>query len=340
MTVTIKDVAKKAKVSAATVSLVLNKNKRISSETRDRVLKAVKALDYHRSRSARDLVSKQSGNIGFILTDDHFSRSEPFYTRIFLGTEFQARDNEFYVLLTTISSNYRSDDPLPRFVLEKNVEGIILAGKLPQSFIENLKRHSIPLIFVDFYPSEGNYPVVMSDNISGGYQATEHLINCGHRNIAFVNGDRAHPSINERLMGYKMALEKSGIMLKIPPPIVYESSTDRISGFRAAETLLKNNPDITAIFACNDAMAIGILQFLKQRGLKVPKDISLIGFDDVEADLSLDPPLTTMRVNKEEMGVQAMKQLVEIIQNRSTIPRKTLVPVELVIRGSTCKISR
>jgi LacI family transcriptional regulator len=340
MTVTIKDVAKKAKVSAATVSLVLNKNRRISSETSDRVLKAVKALDYHRSRSARDLVSRQSGNIGFVLTDDHFSRSEPFYTKIFLGTEFQARDSEFYVLLTTISSNYRSDDPLPRFVLEKNVEGIVLAGKLPQSFIENLKRYNVPLMFVDYYPGEGNYPVVMSDNISGGFQATQHLIDCGHRRIAFVNGDRGHPSINERLMGYKLALEKSGMSLNSPLPLIYEASTDRVSGFSAAETILKKYPDVTAIFACNDAMAIGILQYLKQKGLRVPKDVSLIGFDDVEADLSLDPPLTTMRVNKEEMGVQAVKQLVEIIHNRSTIPRKTLVPVELVIRGSTCKVSK
>ena len=119
-----------------------------------------------------------------------------------------------------------------------------------------------------------------------------------------------------------------------------ESSTDRASGYDAAKRILKNFSQITAVFCCNDAMAIGILQYLRELGLKVPKDMSIVGFDDVEADLSLDPPLTTIRVNKEEMGVQAVKQLVELIKNPGAIPRKTLVPVELIVRGSTCKVKR
>jgi len=211
MAVTIKDVAKKANVSPATVSLVIHKHQRISSQTRSRVLKAIKELNYHPSRSARGLVSRQSGNIGFILRDDHFSRIEPFYTKIFLGTEFQARGDEYYILLTTVPADFKKGDQLPRFVLERNIEGVILAGKIPLTLIEALINSGIPLVFVDYYPPNGNYPVVMIDNIAGGIQATTHLIQCGHRRIAFIAGDIEHPSINERFQGYKMALEKARI---------------------------------------------------------------------------------------------------------------------------------
>ncbi len=139
---TIKDIAKKAGVSIATVSFVINKTKPISSETKDRVEKTIKSLNYHPSKSARSLVTGNTGNIGFILTDDHFLRTEPFYTRIFLGTEFEARNEGYYILLTSIRSDYDKKDILPRFVLNKSVDGIIIAGKIP----DNLDRKVITLI--------------------------------------------------------------------------------------------------------------------------------------------------------------------------------------------------
>ena len=133
-----------------------------------------------------------------------------------------------------------------------------------------------------------------------------------------------------------MALEKSGL----PPLSVTDGlSTDRISGYRTAKKLVNQTNDLTAIFTCNDAMAIGVLQYLREKKIRVPKDISIIGFDDVEADLSMDPPLTTMRVNKEEMGIQAVRLIVEMLQNKTTKPRKILVPVELIVRESTRKIN-
>jgi LacI family transcriptional regulator len=335
MPVTIKDVAKKANVSSATVSLVVNKNKRISEETRARVLKAIKDLHYYPSRSAIGLVSKHTGNIGFILTDDHFSRSEPFYTKIFIGTEFQARDDHYYVLLTTIPNTFNKCDPLPRFILERNVDGVILAGRVPKKLIECIGEYKLPIVFVDYYPVNSNYSVVMCDNISGGLQATQHLIECGHRSIAFIYSDMQHPSISERFQGYRMALEKFGLN---PFSVTDGQSTDRISGYKAAKKLLNQNNNVTAIFACNDAMAIGVLQYLREKHIQVPKEISIVGFDDVEADLSIDPSLTTMRVNKEEMGIQTLRLMVEMLQNETTKPRKVLVPVELIVRGSTCRI--
>ena len=143
---TIKDVAKFAGVSTATVSLVINNNSRISPTTKKKVINAIRELDYHPSKSARDLVSKKTGNIGFILTDDHFLRTEPFYTRIFLGAEFQAREGEYYILLTTVKSNFKKSDQLPRFVLEKSIDGIIIAGKVPQNLIDRICVLNIPVV--------------------------------------------------------------------------------------------------------------------------------------------------------------------------------------------------
>lgn len=337
MVATIKDVAKKAKVSVATVSLVMHDHHRISPETKRKVRKVIKDLDYHPVRLARGLVSQKSGNIGFIVTEDHFSRSEPFYTQIFLGTEFQAREYEYYILLTTVSANFNSQSKMPRFVLERNVEGVILAGKVPQPLVENLLKIKMPLVFVDYYPPQGNYPVVMIDNFEGGKKATQHLIDCHHQRIAFIGGDITHPSIRERFQGYKAALEQNQIPYDPGLVITDEPYPAREYGYSAARKLLQRNHIFSAIFTCNDAMAIGVLQYLKEKKIKVPQEISIIGFDDVEANLSMDPPLSTIRVPKVEMGIEAIKLLSEILKQKQIQSRKILIPVELVIRASTCE---
>ena len=157
MSNTIKDVAEKAGVSTATVSLVVHNNARISPETSKKVLKVIKQLNYFPSRSARGLVSKKTGNIGFLLTEDHFLKTEPFYTIIFLGTEFATRETNYYVLLTTVKSEFVKTEPLPRFIKEKNIDGIIIAGKIPSQQIDRIKQMKIPLVFVDYYPPDGEF---------------------------------------------------------------------------------------------------------------------------------------------------------------------------------------
>jgi len=326
-------------VSIATVSLVINNHKRISSDTKLLVNQAIKELNYHPSHTARGLVSSKTKNIGFILTEDHFLRSEPFYTRIFLGTEFEARSYEYYILLTTIPSDFEKGDKLPRFILERNIDGIIVAGKVPDALIKELEKYEMPLAFVDYYPPSEKYPVVLIDNVSGGLQAVQHLLGLGHKNIAFIGADIKHPSIRDRFQGYKIALERAGITFNPN----YNTITDekypaRENGFQAAKKLLKKNKKITAIFTCNDAMAIGVMQYLKDNNIRVPDDISLIGFDDVEADLSLDPPLCTISVPKLEMGIEAFRLMKDILKNRVKSPKKILVPTELVIRKSTGKV--
>jgi len=335
MSITIKDVANKAGVSIATVSFVINNSKHVTTETKNRVLKTIKILNYHPSKSARDLVSKKTGFIGFILTDDHFLRTEPFYTRIFLGTEFEARSDDYYILLTSVRSDFNKNDQLPRFVLNKSVDGIIIAGKIPINLIERLSDYNLPIIFIDFVPPSNGYPLILIDNIQGGVLATDHLIHLGHKNIAFIGGDIEHTSVRDRLNGYKQALEKANIPLKNNLIIVDAPYPDRQNGYNSAKRLFAKNKNVTAIFTCNDAMAIGVMHYLKDNDYVIPRDVSLIGFDDVEADLMLNPLLTTIRVPKIELGTEAFRLIVNILKNKKSIPKKILVPVELIVREST-----
>ncbi len=337
MRITIRDVAKKAKVSTATVSLVIHGNDRISKLTRNRVLRAIQELNYYPSRSARDLVSRKSGNIGFVITEDHFLKTEPFYTKIFLGCEFEARKHPYYVLLATISRDYSEEVPLPRFVLEKSVDGVIIAGSVADSFIKNLKRYHLPTVYIDYYPEEGEHAAILIDNLNGAKEAVQHLIDCGHKEIGFIGGDIGHPSIRDRFQGYKMTLEMNGIEYNDIYAVIDEEIISRERGYRATERLLAKNKNITAIFACNDAMAIGAMQYLKEKQYRIPEDISLIGFDDIESDLFLDPPLTTLNVPKMDMGSEALRLISEIIDKGESNPKKVLMPVELVIRKSTCE---
>ncbi len=335
---TIKDVAMQANVSIATVSLVLHDNKRISALTKNKVLKTVKALNYHPLRSAQDLVNRRTGNIGFILTDDRFLRTEPFYTRIFLGTEFEAGDNDYYVLLKTIKRDFKKGDPIPRFILERSVDGIIIAGKVPNTFVDEILKYKLPIVFIDYQVPNNKFPSIIIDNINGGIVATKHLIDQGHKSIAFIGGDISHPSINERLIGYRSAHENASLKIDEELIITTAESTDRQNGYNSAKALFSKNKKITAIYACNDAMAIGVMQFAKDNNIIIPEDISLIGFDDVEADLLLDPPLTTIRVPKIKLGIEAVQLLINNIKTKNQLPKKILVPVELIVRKSTKKI--
>jgi len=336
---TIKDVAREVNVSIATVSLVINNHGRISQDTRKKVLKAIRKLNYHPSRSARGLVSRKTGNIGFILTEDHFLRTEPFYTKIFLGTEFEARTKDYYVLLATVNSSFSNVDSLPRFILERNFDGIIIAGKVPNSLIASILIYKKPTVFVDFSPNNGDYPNILTDNLKGGQLATEHLIEYGHKNIAFVGGEISHSSITDRLQGYKLALEGAKINIDESLIITNDDYLSRQNGCSSAELLINRRKDVTAIFAANDATAIGVMQCLKNKGIEIPDRISVIGFDDVEADLFIDPPLTTIRVPKLDMGTEAIQLILGIINNKNIKTKKILMPVELIVRKSTKNIN-
>lgn len=332
---TIKDVARLSGLSLSTVSLVINKRGYVSRETREKVLKVVNDLSYHPTRSARGLASKTSGNLGFILSDYHFSQAEQFYTKIFLGTEFEARNHNYYILLTTVGKTFNAKNEVPRFLLERNVDGVIIAGKVTGKLIDYIDALGIPIVLVDYDSKKRGHSTVVTDNRAGARMAMEHLLDLGHRSVAFIAGDIEHPSIAERFGGFQDVLHEHNIIPDEQLIVVDQPTLWGSDGAEAIDKILQRGKLPTAVFAANDSMAIGCVKLLRERGLKIPADVAVVGFDDLEMSSHLEPPLTTVRVLKEEMGKLAVLRLVEMIRSKSRAMVNTHVPVELVIRAST-----
>jgi LacI family transcriptional regulator len=330
---TIRDVAKKAGMSLSTVSLVLNNKGYVSETNKQKILRIIKDLDYHPQRSARGLASQLSGNIGFILTEDHFSQSEPFYTRIFLGTEFEARKHNYYILLTTVGKNVKETPDIPRFLLEHNVDGVIIAGKIGSSWIEYIKNKNIPILLVDFAaPRVSNIAI---DNRAGAELVVRHFLKGGHTKIGFIGGDLQHPSIHERFSQYRTVMQDEGLGPIEQWSAIEQPQTTQEDGYEAAKKLFGGNTERpTAVFAANDAMAIGCMKYVKEHGLKIPDDVAIAGFDNVEAGLHVEPRLTTVNVHREEMGSLAVRRIVEMVKEKSGVVTRTITPVELVVRDS------
>lgn len=335
MSATIKEVAKLAGVSQSTVSLVINNRGRVSPETRERVLKIVDEVGYHPRRSAIGLASQKSGNIGFIIADKYFHRAESFYTRVFLGAEFEARDHDYYILLTSIGDKFDPRSDVPRFLREKNVDGIIIAGWVDQILIEYVINTHVPLIVIDHSPKSSiKLNTVLIDNEGGVYEATEHLIALNHRKIAFVSGFPDHPSQQGRYQGFVNAMQAANLPIDAHAVIRDAHDTTDADGYQATLRLLQQYQP-TAIICGNDVMAFGALKALKEKQLRVPHDVSLIGFDDIPLSAHLDPPLTTVRVFNEEIGALAIRKMLEMMNGKPATTRRTIADVELIIRQST-----
>jgi LacI family transcriptional regulator len=338
--VTIKDVAKHANASTSTVSMVVNGKGYVSDEKKREIMGSVKKLGYVPSATARNLASNRTNNIGFILRESHFTLSEPFYTRIFLGTEFESKNHNYYVLLATITDDYEKGVDTPRLLKEKNVDGIIIAGKVDGALLEEVEESGIPFVLVDY--QHGSAPSVMVDNLNAGIEAVRYLIDQGFSEVAFLGADVSHPSISARLEGYQLAMLKNG--KKNVEHLLFiddDLSPTLQTGFKLAEKLFSgtNTPD--AVFCANDALALGVMKYADQHDIDIPEDIAVMGFDDVEGGKYSSPKLTTVRVFKEQLGELALSHLAEILEvgsdNNQKFERsnhKLSVPTELVIRES------
>jgi LacI family transcriptional regulator len=337
---TIKDVAAEAQVSISTVSLVMNEKGNVRTDTRDRVLSSARRLGYVPTQAARHLASKRTGNVGFVVREDHFTRSEPFYTRVFLGTEFQARHDNLYVLLTTIPSLYVPGKNTPRLLREYNVDGLIVAGRVDESFLEEARDMEIPLVLVDF--EANGCPAIIIDNQDGAREAVDHLLDRGRRRIAFLGADTSHPSISARLDGYRLAHAARGLTAGAELLVCADGDPTRGTGMRLSERLFEMRPKPDAVFCANDALALSVLEGAVHAGVKVPEDLAVIGFDDVPDAAHSRPPLTTVRVYKEQLGELAMRYIVDLVEEGSMKDahferggHTTKVKTELIVRDST-----
>ncbi len=337
MAVTIRDIAEKSGVSVSTVSLVINHKGYVSGKTRERVTDVIEKMNYKPLHSARKLATKMTGNIGYIVWEGHFYEVEMFYSQIFLGMEYAVRDSDYYILLTTIKEQFDPKENLPRFLKYNDIDGVALAGRVPNSIIDYLEHQRIPFVLIDYGVPGKVYNSVVIDNYNGAYSAVEHLIKNGRRRIGFVGGSFFHPSIKERYRGYKEALEYNGIDGNIFSDYAYlkDVETSRSIGERGASSLLSLDPVPDAIFCCNDSTAIGVMSNVQKKGYRIPDDVAIVGFDDIPSAVFNSPKLTTVRVPKLDIGKEAIKLLIELINNPDTTPQTRTISVELVKRESS-----
>jgi len=326
MSPTISDVAAKAGVSPSTVSRVLNGRPGISEETRSRVLEAAKELGYYPAMAGRGLALGRTENLGFITHHRHTLNPGSFYGEVLAGVDSEARAHGFHVLFSTNTS-----DRLPAMVKEQRVDGLILAGcDIPRDLIVALKAHEVPLVLVDNHLDKVDS--VFTDNVGGAREAVTHLIRLGHERIGFICEWFGDLSFAERFEGFKLALQEHG--LPFSEDLTAEGLPRKEGSGYVAMTKLLERSIPSAVFAANDTTAAEAIRAIKEKGLRVPEDIAVMGFDDGSLAPHTDPPLTTMRVFRERMGIMAARRLLELIEDSDQPPIHTKLSTQLIVRGS------
>jgi len=328
---TIKDVAELAGVSIATVSHVINKTRFVSEELSQRVLAAVEELGYYPSTLGRGFRKGKSFVIAVFLPDPR----NPFFQIMAQGVEEQAEQNHY-----SISYCHTREEPLrEKFYVSlfnrRAIDGFIVA---PTSHgRENLKPlldQNVPLVLVDRHIKELSVDQVFSDSVTGAYEATRHLLELGHRSIGVLLGMREIETIKERLTGYRRALDEYDV--PFDEHLVVDGYSQIEEGSVATDHLLENK-EVTAIFGSNNQMMLGALKSIKEKDIRCPEEISLIGFDDLDWTAVISPALSVIDQNPYEIGYQAGKLLFERLEGKLQItePRIIEIPTKMIIREST-----
>lgn len=335
--ITIKDVAKTANVSIATVSNVLNGTGRVSPSTIQNVRQVIEELRFFPSTAARNLRDKRSHLIGVVVPylEKGKSQDNPFYWNLVSGIEAGARNHQFHVLLLGVNENETFS-----FVQERHLDGLIVVGMFEGSLIlERILRLQVPCVFMDSYLSAPELYQVYLDDRLGGYLGTKHLIGLGHKRIGVLTGKLQEGGVNyERWLGYRQALEEAGINYE--SNLVIEGPISMLGGHQSAQKVGNRVNQISAVFSFSDVGAIGLIKGLNEIGLVVPRDISVMGFDDLSYSEYMLPPLTTVRQDIILKGQTALQLLLDQVNDITTInERRVVLPVELKVRQSTTLIN-
>lgn len=325
---TIKEIAKLANVSSATVSKILNgKDQYISEATRQRVLEIVEREGYIPNAIAKSLKIKSTKTIGIVIPDV----MNLFFSELARGIEDAAEKKGYSVILCNSDNKESKEEKYIQILQEKMVDGIILTAS-ERSVSKSLKRRNTPMILLDRDISiDDNVGRIVVDNEDGAYNATNFLIDKGCKNIGFISSDNINKSSGERFKGYKKAILEKGI--EYDDEKIFLQNYTIETGYKGTMTLLEETK-IDGICCGNDLIAIGAIKALKEKGIDVPGEIKVIGFDDIQVSQYMDPPLTTIKQPIYEMGEEAVKMLVAIIERKEVNMVKVL-KTELIERGSS-----
>lgn len=328
--VTIVEVAEKAGVSLGTVSRVINNDIHVAPETRERVLTVTKELGYVANRQARGLKGRKTNVIGVLVPD----LGTGYIGEIMRGIDAELALSQLDLMLFTTHRTAVKEANYVANMVQDMVDGLLLVlPRNPADYTGTLARRNFPFALIDHQGTGDPCPSVGATNWQGAYNATEYLIKLGHRRIGFITGSMDLGAATDRLEGYKSALRSNHI--PEDPNLIYEGTFSQPDGYAGTVALLDLRDVPTAIFASNDVMAMGAMDAVRSRGLRVPDDISILGFDDIPQSAVICPALTTVRQPLEQMGRVATQMLLDILKNPEKEVDQIKLPTELIIRGST-----
>lgn len=327
---TMRDVAQAAGVSVTTVSHVINGTRFVSEELRQRVQRAMQELSYHPNVLARSLRQGITHTIGLVVPDN----SNPFFAEVARVVETRGFENGYSCILCNSDGELERELTYVSLLLAKQVDGIVFIAASSQSeHIALLTDQHIPAVVADRRMLDGDVDVVLVDNYRGGCLATEYLISLGHRRIGIITGPSDTTPSADRVRGYWDTLNAAGT--PVDESLMVKGDFRYHSGAAGARQLLSLPDPPTAIFACNDAMAMAAMAAIRERGLSIPGEMSVVGFDDIPQASFTSPPLTTVAQPIEEIGRVATDLLMERMSGDASRPHQTVIlDVKLVVRGS------
>lgn len=331
--VTIRDIAQATGVSATTVSNVIHgKNNRVSAETIQSINNAIKELGYVPNMSARSLVSSSSKVIGFvnhvITRTDTNMMDDPFHSAAIGAIELALRENGYYLMLRTVETA----EELVTFLQNWNMDGLFFTGIFKDKFFDSVAGLHIPVVLIDSYVRTSQFCNVGLEDFTGSYNATRHLIEKGHRHIAFASPNIKDGGVlQERFLGYKAALAEASI--PFDKNLIFQQEMDIASCRLACDDIVKH-PEITGIVVSADIMAAGIMAGLKSKGVRIPDDISIVGFDDINIAQLVSPPLTTIRQDMNLKGRLAVDFMLQLLNGTPLETKEITLPTKLIERES------
>ena len=339
---TLSDIAETVGVTPMTVSRVINSNGYVSDETREKVLKAVKDMNYRRNGLARNLKRQSTETVGLVLGDI----SNPYSTELARAVRETLLNNGFNLFICISEHSAKEDIVAFESLANHSVDGIIVATRSNEGgdkYLRSIVENNVPVVVIgrDFQHEDVDF--VSPDNLKGGFEATQHLIDLGHERIGFIGANISAGSSLKRLQGYLKALEQHNIEVDerlITGRTENDSevpgySTEEI-GFEGMKRLLSLPNPPTAVFARNDFTAMGAMSAIKEAGLRIPEDIAIVGFDDISLAVRTSPPLTTVRQPMRLEGQIAAEMLLEKINGKESKPRiERILNCELIVREST-----
>ncbi|WP_194207706.1 ribose operon transcriptional repressor RbsR [Superficieibacter sp. 1612_C1] len=328
---TMKDVARLAGVSTSTVSHVINKDRFVSEAITDKVAAAIKTLNYAPSALARSLKLNQTRTIGMLIT----ASTNPFYSELVRGVERSCFERGYSLVLCNTEGDEQRMNQNLETLMQKRVDGLLLlCTETHQPSQEIMQRYpSVPTVMMDWAPFDGDSDLIQDNSLLGGDLATQHLIDQGYTRIGCLTGPLDKTPARLRLEGYRKAMHRAG--LAIPDGYEITGNFEFGGGFAAMQQLLAHPVPPEAVFAGNDAMAVGAYQALYQAGKRIPEDMGIVGYDDIELARYMTPPLTTVHQPKDELGELAIDVLIHRMAQPDQQQQRVQLTPELVVRGST-----